>query len=270
MKTFVIFNDNMRYIKYLLFIFLSFVFSFCNESEIADELIKQNKTIVVNTDSGAVVLAKDPAIPVAIMQSNLPLNVSFKGNSFYSAYQWEDKTGRNILVLSTSSLSANNKEIGETENTGELFARLININDPQKPIVVWDMYDAQKKCIFDLTCDFVTSEITDLDKDSVKEIFIMYKLSCRSDVSPANIKLILHEGKQKYALRGKMIFIIRDIPDTLFPETREVDLSKISKEELETTMFRDWGCYDNANDFKTAPPVFLEYAKELWVNNCKE
>lgn len=268
----ILFFNQIHFIKHIIFILLIFAFSFCSDTKIADEAVQQKDTLTAPTQTESVVPAKDPSVPVLISQSELPSYISFKG-SFYSAYKWVDKTGQNLLVLSTSSLSTDNKDIGETENTIELFARLINLKDPNKPAIVWDMYDAEKKCVFDITCEFVDHNVTDLDNDSVKEIMIMYKLCCRSDVSPATMKLIMHEGKTKYALRGKMVFIIPDIPDTLFGETREIDLTKISKEELEKTMFRDWGCYENANDFKNAP-VFLDYAKQFWrdhsVENAKD
>jgi len=265
--TFVIFNDNMQFIKYPLFIFLFFAFSFCNDTKVADEAVKQKDTLVAPVDSTATITVKDPSIPVSLSQSEIPSYISFNG-SFYSAYKWVDKTGQNLLVLSTNSLSADNKEIGETENTMELFARLFNLSG-SKPAVVWDLYDAQKKCIFDITCEFINCNVTDLDNDSLKEVLVMYKLCCRSDVSPATMKLIMREGKTKYALRGKMVFIIPDIPDTLFADTREIDLTKISKQEMEKTMFRDWGCYENANDFKNAP-LFLDYAKQFWRDHSIE
>lgn len=262
----------MRCIKYTLLIFFGFAFSFCNDTKVVDEPVKQKDTIMANASSGPVVTSKDSIIPVSITQIDIPSYISFKGN-FYSGYKWVDKTGQNLLVLSTNSLTADNKEIGEQENTIELFARLFNLSGP-KPALVWDMYDAEKKCIFDITCEFIDHNVTDLDNDSIKEVLVMYKLCCRSDVSPATMKLIMHEGKTKYALRGKMVFIIPDIPDTLFADTREIDLSKISKEEFEKTMFRDWGCYENAKDFKNAPPAFLDYAKQFWrdhsVENAKD
>ena len=44
--------------------------------------------------------------------------------------------------------------------------------------------------------------ITDLDSDGIAESTFLYKLSCRSDISPARLKLIMHKGAAKYAMRG--------------------------------------------------------------------
>ncbi len=261
----------MHYIKHLFFSLLLFILSSCSNSKSSEAVEnKKDSTFINNSPAIKDKSSKDSLTPVSLMQNELPENISFKGTSFYGAYKWYDKNGWNLLVLSTKTTSAKNKEIDEVENSAELFARQYNLKDPAKPVVTWDMYDAELKCIFDITCAFINTEITDLDSNGTKETFIAYKTSCRSDVSPAIMKVIMHEGKKKYALRGKMIFIIPDVPDTLFPATREIDLSKISKTEIEKTMFRDWGCYENANDFKTAPPVFLNFAKQFWRDNSFE
>ena len=42
----------------------------------------------------------------------------------------------------------------------------------------------------------------DLDADGVAEVTFQYTLQCTSDLSPATRKLILREGKDKYAIRG--------------------------------------------------------------------
>jgi len=60
-------------------------------------------------------------------------------------------------------------------------------------------------CQFDLTLEVkpASLSITDLDKDGTAETAFAYELSCGSDVSPNDLKVILHEGAQKYALRGR-------------------------------------------------------------------
>jgi hypothetical protein len=262
----------MRYIKFPLLILLIFVLCRCHNEDVEKKVVitKDSASPVKNEPVTQALPLKDSLVPVIINQSELPAGISFKGNNFHYGYKWYDKTGHNILVLSTSSLSVEDKQFGEFENSGELFATLYNLKDPLKPRIVWNMYDAQLKCIFDLTCSFITSEVTDLDADSLKEVSILYKLSCRSDAQPARMKLIMHEGKQKYALRGLMILRATAFPDSLFPENREIDLSKISNDEITNTLFRHWGCYENANEFNNAPHEFLFYARQLWRDNSSE
>ena len=68
----------------------------------------------------------------------------------------------------------------------------------------WTLTDFERDCRFDLYAGFLPDglTITDLDGDGLAESTLLYTLSCRSDVSPARLKLILHEGKAKYAIRG--------------------------------------------------------------------
>lgn len=69
---------------------------------------------------------------------------------------------------------------------------------------LWSAKDFVEACPFDLLLQLVDAsiQVTDLDGDGVSEVSFAYLLTCRSDVSPANAKLLLFEGKTKYALRG--------------------------------------------------------------------
>jgi hypothetical protein len=48
--------------------------------------------------------------------------------------------------------------------------------------------------------------VEDLDQDGEAETTVIYTLTCRGDVSPAPAKLIMHEGKTKYAIRGESAY----------------------------------------------------------------
>jgi hypothetical protein len=70
--------------------------------------------------------------------------------------------------------------------------------------LLWRTVDAERGCQFDLYAGHLTEAVslTDLDQDGLAETTFLYTLSCRSDVSPAVRKLIMHEGREKYAIRG--------------------------------------------------------------------
>ena len=70
--------------------------------------------------------------------------------------------------------------------------------------LLWRTVDFQRDCRFDLYAGFLpgTTTITDLDHDGTAEVTFLYTTSCRSDVSPATRKLIMHQGATKYAVRG--------------------------------------------------------------------
>jgi hypothetical protein len=73
----------------------------------------------------------------------------------------------------------------------------------------------------------------------------MYKTVCHGDVSPSNMKIIMHEGDKKYAVRG----------------TNQV---KLSEKEYEGGKY----VFDDA--FKGGPETFRQYALQLWKKNLMQ
>lgn len=68
----------------------------------------------------------------------------------------------------------------------------------------WKVYDFEKDCQVDVLASFSKEsvQLTDLNKNGIPEIWMVYKTYCKGDVSPSTMKLIMYEGKQKYAMRG--------------------------------------------------------------------
>ncbi|HET6229686.1 MAG TPA: hypothetical protein VFE05_06350 [Longimicrobiaceae bacterium] len=102
----------------------------------------------------------------------------------------------------------------------------------------------QPACDFDLTAGFEPGSlaVTDLDRDGVAETSFLYVLACRSDVSPAVLKLIMHEGAAKYAIRG-------------------------------TTRPKGAGAGGEMRPdaaFRTAPAAFLAFARHQWARFVPE
>ena len=77
--------------------------------------------------------------------------------------------------------------------------------------------------------------MTDLDQNGVGELTFGYRSACRSDMSPADMKVLVLEGSKKYILRGK----------TSLPSDKPAD-------------------NDFTPDFKGAPDKFLEHATKVW------
>lgn len=79
---------------------------------------------------------------------------------------------------------------------------MIDAGDGTK--LLWRMYDFNTECPVDLEVYFMdkTLTVTDLDKNGVAEVWMMYKNGCHGDVSPVPTKIIMYEGTKKYALRG--------------------------------------------------------------------
>lgn len=69
---------------------------------------------------------------------------------------------------------------------------------------LWRTADAVTDCEFDLDLSLVphSVSITDLNGNGVAETAFAYTKTCTSDVSPSELKVLLHEADRKYALRG--------------------------------------------------------------------
>lgn len=106
---------------------------------------------------------------------------------------------------------------------------------------IWRAKDFVEQCEFDLSLEVVEGSIrvTDLDEDGEAEISFLYRLGCRSDVSPLTAKLLLYEGAAKYALRGQ------------------------SKEQVGEAEFVG-GDFKPDPAFEQAPKAFLEFARGQW------
>ncbi len=63
-----------------------------------------------------------------------------------------------------------------------------------------------KECIEDIFLDYAPEsvQVTDVDHDGVAETSYVYWIACMGGVDPPDMKLILHEGAAKYAIRGMM------------------------------------------------------------------
>lgn len=106
---------------------------------------------------------------------------------------------------------------------------------------IWKARDFVNQCEFDLTLEVLEGSIrlTDLDGDGEPEVSFLYRLACRSDVSPLDAKLLMYEGATKYALRGT---------------TKE----RVGENEFAGGEFK----VDPA--FEQAPKQFVEFAKAQW------
>ena len=106
---------------------------------------------------------------------------------------------------------------------------------------VWKARDFVERCEFDVTLEVIEGSIrlTDLDADGEPEVSFLYRLACRSDVSPLDAKLLMYEGAAKYALRGT------------------------TKERVGENEFAG-GEYKVDPSFEQAPTQFVEFAKAQW------
>jgi len=173
-------------------------------------------------------------------KKNLPSGIKFSGN-IVDGKRWVDKSGENILILTETGKKKGSKQVfdGEYTFSSELFGyHFLNMGGDY--ILLWKVNDFIKDCGFDLTLNHINNSlsITDLNKNGIGESTFLYRMSCRSDVSPSELKLMMHEGSDKYALRGRMY---------------------INMQEM-----KEGGEYKVDKSFDSAPAGFLDYAKSQW------
>jgi len=164
----------------------------------------------------------------------LPDGVKYDGKVVASA-KWEDDNGQNYLLISETEIKNQDKD----SRMKELFAYQYIVNG-ENAKQMWKIYDFIKECPVDVTLSYMPKSIsvTDLDNNGIAETTFIYRMSCKGDVSEDDMKLIMHEGETKYAIRGTMKLILEG---QTYGGTTNIDPS-----------------------FNTAPKEFLDYAKGMW------
>jgi hypothetical protein len=121
-----------------------------------------------------------------------------------AARRWSDRLGENWLVLAKSRCLTPNLEPGSTWCGDEELYAYHYVRRAGSFSLLWSTIDAVRECEVDVTLVHSprTLAITDLDADGVAESTFVYLLACRGGVDPAGMKLIMHEGATKYAIRG--------------------------------------------------------------------
>jgi hypothetical protein len=165
----------------------------------------------------------------------------FEGK-YISGVQWKDKNGQNVIVLSESEVKVKKgkSQYDSDKKSKQLYGYHFLIKEGNAE-ELWKVQDFVNDCEFDLTLEHLKKSltVTDLDSNGIAESTFLYRLTCRSDVSPCDMKLIMHEGKEKYALRGEM---------------------EITFENGDNF----GGKMNTDKSFDKAPAAFLKYAKKQW------
>jgi hypothetical protein len=199
-----------------------------------------------------------------------PSGLRFKGK-LQEAWKWKDSLGDNVLLLSATDVYWNKQE---DASSVQLYAYHYCRSDTGYR-VLWRLNDMIENCPVDIKAAFLngSTSITDLDKDGVAETTVQYRLVCRGDVSPANMKLIMHEDTVKYALRGMMWtpFASPDPSNKKLPVTeKDVNLETLAGYKPDEDYYKEYGRYKSEKDFIKAPPSFLQFARKQWLKFAVE
>ena len=173
-------------------------------------------------------------------KAHLPKGIHYKGQ-LINALRWTDKAG-NHVVITTETGEFPSKE-GEDFRSMRLAAQhFLLTSDSLRQ--TWQMQDGVTDCPVDMMATFTknTFQVTDLNKDGLGEVWLMYKTVCHGDVSPVTMKIIMYQGAQKFAMRGR-------------------NRVKVSATESEGGEYQ----FDPA--FQAGPKEFRMFALALWQKN---
>lgn len=252
----------------LFFFCLLVLLTACNSSEET----KKEEAVINNSPEKIANEQVTAIVPVELRVDQIPASLKFRGK-INEAWQWMDKLGDNILITSYVEAFGDHQknEFGVEGQTAELHAFHFVKKDTGYALL-WKVSDAMKSCPFDLTVAFMkgAATITDLDSNGIAETTIQYKLACRSDVSPAYMKLIMHEDTMKYSLRGPMW--IKSGEENRFTVTEnDMNLEKLPKKTDEyEQILQSFGRYESEKEFAGAPAAFLAHARKQWMKYVKE
>ena len=118
------------------------------------------------------------------------------------ALRYTDRTGT-YCVFTTETGERTSAKVEDGRNA-DLYAYQYQVPTAGKPALSWQVHDFVSDCPVDLEARFLPGSltVTDLDQNGTAEVWMVYRTTCRGDVSPSTQKLIMREGTRKYAMRG--------------------------------------------------------------------
>jgi hypothetical protein len=238
-----------------------------------------------NTSSAINTAASLDEAPTPVAANEVPAAQRLPGK-LLEGWHWKDANGENLLVVyRTEILSRNERRAQkdpafrkklENPNTGssvedigrgsELMVRQY-VRKQGAYTELWRLQDGVYNCPVDLILGPAShsTTITDLDQNGQSETTFIYALGCRGDVSSDDLKLVMHEGKEKYALRGNIVVQVDSTP--VHPSANPCCIGELSKAQL-TKLYEGpdsgyMGRYFSEADFKDKP-AFLKFARLRW------
>jgi hypothetical protein len=143
--------------------------------------------------AAAAAAAAGTIAPRKLAAADLAGDVAFDGE-LVEALGWTDASGDNVAVLAIAG-----KDVHRN-------LRVVHVAGPKgSRKTVREVKESFRCEDGDLTAEFVpaATSVTDLDGDKLGELTFAYKLACRTDMSPADLKLLVLENGDKHILRGQ-------------------------------------------------------------------
>jgi len=181
---------------------------------------------------------------VKLDSAQVPRNAKYAG-FLDTAVRYTDKEGVHIVITSENFDDKVDKDSDEFRSADLYAYDYLIIGKTAK--LEWQMHDFVEPCQEDVEAAFLprTFAITDMNKNGIAEVWLMYKTACSGDVSPRTMKIIMHEGAVKYAVRGS------------------------NRVRVNATDYVG-GAYKFDEAFNALPEIFKEHARQLWKKHLLE
>lgn len=178
-------------------------------------------------------------------KSQLPNGINYSGE-IKQAVRWKDNQGEHIVITTETGDLESKSGPSEDYRDAALYAYHFLVF-PDSIRQIWKVHDFIKECPLDIEANFIknTFQVTDLNSNGIAEVWLMYIVTCTSDVSPVDMKIIMYQGNQKYAVRGH---------------------TKVEPAQGEFI----GGDYKFDKAFNEGPTEFREFAKKLWKLHISE
>lgn len=182
-------------------------------------------------------LRVSPLAPAAV-----PASLRHSGR-VVQALRYTDRTGTYTVLATQSGPAADPTAQSSDGQRADLYAYQYPATGTAPS---WQVHDFEADCPLDIAARFQPKGLTvsDLDHNGTAEVWLVYRTTCRGDVSPSTQKIIMYEGSRKYAVRG----------------TSRVVAGK------ET----DGGTYTLDAAWRAAPVAFRQHAAHLWQQHRDE
>ena len=179
-----------------------------------------------------------------LARTSVPASLKHAGK-VTQALRYTDRTGTyTVLTTEAGPVPAANPDDGQR---ADLYAYHYQVPATGAPTLSWQVHDFVPDCPLDLEARFLPGSltVTDLDQNGTAEVWVVYRTTCRGDVSPSTQKIIMREGAKKYAVRGN------------------------SRIQVGAKQY-DGGDYKLDAAFQAAPAAFRQQAVKLWQRYMSE
>ena len=143
-----------------------------------------------------------PAIQQYYQSDKVVNPLALSREDIVSIHTWYDADGSNYLILLQRVVNKAHSEFA-TATVAEVIAHRYTLNE-DKAERVWQVFDHIEPCGLDWVAQFSSPpfSLTDLNQNGITEVSLPYYLGCFGDISYYQMKIIMYEGQQKFAIRG--------------------------------------------------------------------